>query len=155
ISLLSVWVLVGLFYYLNLYTRRRYFTIWTGAWLFYALWITLSFGLQSETPQRWLLMLEQWCVGVSAVVLFLGGQRFLGERVSQRLIGWFLLFLFVWSYAGAFHLDNPLVVEVPLFSLIALASLSTARGFFRYRQERGYIGATLLTLGFTLWGGYM
>ena len=36
ISLLSVWVLVGVFYYLNTYTRRRYFTIWTTAWLFYA-----------------------------------------------------------------------------------------------------------------------
>ena len=27
ISLLSVWVLVGLFYYLNCYTKRYYFTI--------------------------------------------------------------------------------------------------------------------------------
>src|ERR1043166_8664586 len=85
LSLLSVWVLVGLFYYLNLYTRRRYFTIWTVAWLFYALWITLSFGLASDQPQPWLMMLEQWCVGVSAVFLFWGSQRFLGERISQRL----------------------------------------------------------------------
>ena len=37
VSLLSVWVLVGLFYYLNRYTRREYFTVWTVAWLFYAL----------------------------------------------------------------------------------------------------------------------
>ena len=29
VSLLSVWVLVGLFYYLNRYTRRYYFSIWT------------------------------------------------------------------------------------------------------------------------------
>src|SRR5580693_4064168 len=42
VSLLSVWVLVGLFFYLNRYTRREYFTIWTAAWLFYALWLTLS-----------------------------------------------------------------------------------------------------------------
>src|SRR6185503_1558470 len=34
-SLLTVWVLVGLFFYLNHYTRRRYFTIWAVAWLFY------------------------------------------------------------------------------------------------------------------------
>jgi len=46
VSLLSVWVLVGLFCYLNRYTKRRYFTIWTGAWLFYALWLTLTMGLQ-------------------------------------------------------------------------------------------------------------
>src|SRR5260370_40804239 len=48
VSLLSVWVLVGLFYYLNRYPKRRYFTIWTVAWLFYALWITLAFGTQGE-----------------------------------------------------------------------------------------------------------
>ena len=42
VSLLSVWVLVGLFYYLNRYTKRNYFTIWTVAWLFYALWLTLG-----------------------------------------------------------------------------------------------------------------
>jgi len=45
ISLLSVWALVGLFYYLNRYTRREYFSIWTGAWLCYAVWLTLSLGL--------------------------------------------------------------------------------------------------------------
>ena len=48
VSLFSVWVLVALFYYLNRYTKRRYFTIWTAAWLFYALWITLSFGRQGD-----------------------------------------------------------------------------------------------------------
>ena len=41
VSLVSVWLLVGLFYYLNRYTKRDYFTIWTAAWLFYALWLTL------------------------------------------------------------------------------------------------------------------
>ena len=41
VSLLSVWVLVGLFFYLNRFTRRQYFTVWTAAWLFYALWLTL------------------------------------------------------------------------------------------------------------------
>jgi PAS domain-containing protein len=89
------------------------------------------------------------------VFLFWGGQRFLAERVSQRLLGWFLLFLLLWSYAGAFYLENPLQKEVPLFSLIGLASLSTARSFFQYRRKHNYMGATLLTLGFLLWGMYM
>jgi len=34
ISLGSVWILVGVFSYLNYYTRKRYFSIWTVAWLF-------------------------------------------------------------------------------------------------------------------------
>ncbi len=52
VSLLSVWVLVALFFYLNRYTKRRYFTIWTAAWLFYALWITLSFRLSGDAIPR-------------------------------------------------------------------------------------------------------
>ena len=50
VSLLSVWLLVGLFYYLNRYTRREYFTVWTAAWLFYALWLTLCLNLQGGGP---------------------------------------------------------------------------------------------------------
>src|ERR1700691_3219685 len=57
VSLLSVWVLVALFCYLNRYTKRRYFTMWTAAWLFYALWMTLSFGMAGEENKRFLLML--------------------------------------------------------------------------------------------------
>jgi signal transduction histidine kinase/FixJ family two-component response regulator len=48
VSLLSMWMLVGLFIYLNTYTKREYFTIWTAAWLFYALWLTLN--LETVSP---------------------------------------------------------------------------------------------------------
>lgn len=155
VCLLSVWVLVALFYYLNRYTRRRYFTIWTVAWLFYALWITLSFGVQGDKPQPFVMMCEQWCVGVSAVFLFWGSRRFLAERVPAKPIGWFLVFLLVWSYVGAYKIQDSLQLEIPLFSMIGLASISTARCFFIYRRTRGFIGATLLSLGFLLWGVYM
>src|ERR1043166_6764372 len=143
VSLLSVWVLVGLFYYLNHYTKRRYFTIWTTAWLFYALWITLSFGMRSGSPPPWLVMVEMWCIGVSAVFLFWGSERFVGERVRQLLVGFFLLFLLVWSYVGAYHLGNSLQIEVPLFTLIGIASLITAQTFRSEERRHKYIGATL------------
>ena len=53
VSLLSMWMLVGLFFYLNRYTKREYFTIWTAAWLFYALWLTLNWETSSSmsSPQ--------------------------------------------------------------------------------------------------------
>jgi PAS domain S-box-containing protein len=156
VSLLSVWVLVSLFYYLNRYTKRRYFTIWTAAWLFYALWMTLSFGAQQEDRgQPLLLMLEQWCIGVSAVFLLWGSASFLGQRVRTPILGWFMLFLLAWSYLGAYYLTRPLELEVPVFTLIAIASASNAISFFKYRREHRYIGATLLTVGFSLWGFYM
>jgi two-component system NtrC family sensor kinase len=154
VSSFSVWVLVALFYYLNRYTRRRYFTIWTAAWLFYALWITLSFGMYGDENRPFLVMLQQWCIGVSAVFLLWGSLDFLGERVRQTSLGWFMVFLLVWSYIGAYHLSKP-EMELPAFWLISVASLVTAACFFKYRSHHQYIGATLLSLGFFLWSAYM
>jgi PAS domain S-box-containing protein len=155
VSLLSVWVLVALFYYLNRYTKRRYFTIWTAAWLFYALWITWSFGFRGDAVQPLVLMLQQWCVGVSAVFLLWGSLDFMGQPVRSSMLGWFMLFLLLWSYLGAYYLSRPLELEVPVFTLIAFGSWHTSLGFLKYRSRRPYIGATLLTVGFFLWGAYM
>ncbi len=155
VSLLSVWVLVGLFYYLNRYTRRRYFTIWTAAWLFYALWITLSFGVQGDREQPLLVMLEQWCVGVAAVFLLWGSASFHGQHIRSYLLGWFMAFLLFWSYVGAYYLSKPLEMQIPVFTLIAVASGVNAVSFLRYRRRHPYIGATLLMAGFFLWGAYM
>src|SRR5436853_3666207 len=90
VSLMSVWVLVGLFYYLNRYTKRRYFTIWTAAWLFYALWLTLSISLQSMPEEPLSMMLMQWCLSASAVFLLWGSATFLRVRTGQRLFALFI-----------------------------------------------------------------
>jgi PAS domain S-box-containing protein len=155
VSLLSVWVLVALFFYLNRYTQRRYFTIWTAAWLFYALWITVTFTSRGDTQPPLELMLEQWCVGVSAVFLLWGSLAFMGQPVRSALLGLFMAFLLLWSYLGAYYLSRPLEMEVPVFSLIALASWTNSVNFWRYRRQHPYVGATLLMTGFFLWGMFM
>jgi PAS domain S-box-containing protein len=157
ISLLSVWALVGVFHYLNSYTRRRYFTIWTTAWLFYALCLTLMFLGQSAWGgtlwQRWL---KEWCLCVSAVFLLWGSLRFLGQRVKQQLIALSLGFLLVWSYVdckypGTAHSQ----IHWSVFLFIGLASLMTAGAFYRYRRIRQFLGAALLSVGFFFWGIYL
>src|SRR5215467_8164071 len=85
VSLLSVWVLVGLFYYLNRYTKRFYFTIWTAAWLFYALWLTIGLTVPAAAPDSFIVILRQWCVSISAVFLLWGSLSFLGLRTPQTL----------------------------------------------------------------------
>src|SRR4029079_9317 len=75
VSLLSVWVLVGLFYYLNRYTKRYYFTIWTAAWLFYALWLTMGMTSATNTSQV-VAILRQCCISISAVFLLWGSVGF-------------------------------------------------------------------------------
>ncbi|MFO1497946.1 MAG: ATP-binding protein [Verrucomicrobiota bacterium] len=155
VSLLSVWVLVGLFFYLNAFTRRRYFTIWSAAWLFYSLWLTLSLSLQDAGPSAFLLMVNQWCVGIAAVFMIWGAAVFLKQGTPERVFGLFLAFLFLWSYLGAYQCPNVRWPEFAVFATLGLGSGLTAYGFLQFRRESSYMGATLLALGFLLWGAYL
>lgn len=155
LALLSVWVLVGLYSYLNRYTRRKYFSVWTTAWLFYALWLTLAIRFHPDSPGPLGVMLQQWCIGAAAVFLLWGSALFLGQREPQRLYGLFFGFLLAWGYVGAFHLGGGLQVSLPTFGILAGASFWTAWGYFRLRREQAYLGASLLASGFCVWGCYL
>jgi len=155
VSLLSVWVLVGLFAYLNRYTRREYFTIWTAAWLFYALWLTLSLRMGEAATGSIIFAIKQCCVSISAVFLLWGSLRFLGLPVSQRLLGAFMLFLVVWTFVSPQVIIGVLQIELPVFILLGLSSLFAGVCFFRLRKQKAFVGAGMLSLGFLLWGVYL
>jgi len=155
LSLLSVWVLVGFFFYLNRYTRRAYFTLWTIAWLFYALWLTMTLVFQVVHHESVLLIWKQWSLGVTAVFLLWGSLRFVGIRVRKSYFSWSILLLLVWSVVGAGFAKHRWYFELPLFALISGVGFFTAYSFFRYRKNRGFLGATLLTIGFTFWGVFL
>ncbi len=154
VSLLSVWVLVGLFYYLNRYTKRHYFTIWTAAWLFYALWLTLGMTVPNPAPDSFVLVLRQWCVSISAVFLMWGSLSFLEYQTPQRLFGGFIAFLLAWSYAGPVFVDA-IYVQVATFTFIGLTSMFSGLSFYRLRRKRQFVAVGMLFLGFFLWGVYL
>jgi signal transduction histidine kinase/CheY-like chemotaxis protein len=154
VSFFSTWVLIGIFFYLNHYTRRRYFTIWAGGWLFYSIWLILSYYAQEWGESNLLLMLRLWCVSATATLFFWGSTRFLGYRFSQRLVALFVMFLITWSFVGAFFLDEYFQVRMPVYTLISLASVWISWGFFVYRRRHHFIGAGLLSAGFLLWAIY-
>jgi len=155
VSLLSVWVLVGLFFYLNRYTRREYFTIWTAAWLFYALWLTLGLRMGGAAPASAVFMLKQCCVSISAVFLLWGSLRFLGLPVRQTSFGVFMVFLVVWTLVSPEVITNLLQIQLPMFILLGLSSLFAGVCFFRLRKQKAFVGAGMLSLGFLLWGIYL
>ncbi|HEY1787187.1 MAG TPA: ATP-binding protein [Verrucomicrobiae bacterium] len=176
VSLLSVWMLVGLFIYLNRYTKREYFTIWTAAWLFYALWLTLNLqtvrATDSATPatahavatavmhmskiEQIIFIIKQCCVAISAVFLLWGSLRFLGIVVRQTLLVLFMSFLLVWTVvSGQAVSENQLGAELPVFMLIGLSSMFGGVCFFRLRKRMPFVGAGMLSLGFMLWGLYL
>ena len=155
VSLLSVGVLISLFAYLNCYTKRRYFSIWTTAWLFYALALVL--WLRELEYGYWppLFILRHWCVGASGVFLFWGSSQFLNLSSRQTLIGLFLVFLLVWDYVVTIQFGPTIYLQSPIFSLIGLASMLTAACFWRQRVRQGFLGGSLLANGFMLWGVYL
>lgn len=156
VSLLSVWVLVGLFFYLNQYTKRNYFTTWTAAWLFYALWLTLSTTPGAQEIGNWIFIFKQWCVGISAVFLLWGSLQFLGLPVKQRLFGLFLVFLMTWTTVSPTLTDgDKLVAQLPVFILMGLGSIFAGVCFYRLRKKMPFVGAGMLSLGFFLWGVYL
>jgi hypothetical protein len=155
VSLLSVWVLVGLFYYLNRYTKREYFTVWTAAWLFYALWLTLSLQMQNTPPDSIFFMIKQGCVAISAVFLLWGSLLFLSLPVPQRLFGLFMMFLLVWTLVSPQILSSTLEVQWPVFILLGCGSIFAGTCFFRLRKKMPFVGAGMLALGFFLWGIYL
>jgi signal transduction histidine kinase/DNA-binding response OmpR family regulator len=155
VSLLSVWVLAGLFYYLNRYTKRDYFSIWTVAWLFYSLWLTLSLQLPSTEFTHIEAVFKQSCVIMSAAFLLWGTLRFLNLPVPQRLFAWFLVFLIAWTFAVPHYVSNTLQVQLPVFILIGSGSIFSGICFYRLRFRRPFVGAGMLGFGFTLWGLYL
>ena len=155
VSLLSIWVLVFLFYYLNRYTKRRYFTVWTAAWLFYALWLTLGLSAPSRDPASFMMIARQWCVGISAVFLLWGSLAFLEIAVNQRLFGLFMGFLMAWSCVSPQVTSDPLLIQMPIFLLIGMSSIFAGASFYRLRKRRQFVGVGLLFFGFLLWGVYL
>ena len=155
LSLLSVWLLVGLFYYLNRYTKREYFTIWTTAWLFYALWLTLNLKFPNVPLDGIVFKIRQCCVAVSAVFLLWGSLRFLNLPVRQTLFGLFMAFLLVWTVVSPQILSSTLQIQLPVFILIGSGSIFAGVCFFRLRKKMLFVGAGMLALGFLLWGLYL
>jgi PAS domain S-box-containing protein len=164
ICLLSVWLLAGVLSYLNHYTKRKYFSIWTVAWLFYSLYLTLSYVLfwhygDFRGEPWWGTMTKQWCLGISAVFMLWGSLRFLGSRVRRVPLMLFSGFLLIWGFVANYpgsddatwDKSRRMALQMPLFVLLGLASMVGVWGFLRYRRKRRYLGAGLLSLGFLFW----
>ena len=155
ISLLTVWVLVGLFYYLNRYTKRDYFAIWTAGWLFYALWLTIGINVGTAVMGSPMFIVKQCCVSLSAVFMLWGSLRFLGLQVRQTLFGMFMLFLLVWTIVSPEVITDSMQIQMPIFILLGSSSLFAGSCFFRLRKQKAFVGAGMLSLGFLLWGVYL
>jgi PAS domain S-box-containing protein len=156
VSILTVWVVVAVFQYLNRYTQRKYFTTWTTAWLCYAVFLTLNI---SDLPRHFVLeVLKYWTVGASALFLLWGSLRFLKAQCPNLLLGATLVLLVGWSYWAARQEIGAMAslwVQAPAFLLLGIASGVTAYAYSIVWRRRSFIGAGLLSIGFSFWGLYL
>ena len=162
VSLLSVWVLVGLFYYLNHYTKREYFTVWTAAWLFYALWLTLSLRCQdvraatasfsSSSNVAWPFR-RCFCCGAACVFWHAGAAD--DCSACSCCSCWSGLLSARRSFSDAGPKVRMLEMQLPVFILLGLGSVFAGVCFFRLRKKMPFVGAGMLSLGFLLWGLYL
>jgi len=150
LALFSNCVVIGIFAYLNHYTKKNYFHLWTVAWMFQAVWLAASIGLEESPSAPYLIMARRACIGISALFMFWGSFQLTNQARSQRELGLGVILAVLWSWVAAFHVCDHLWITLPVFVMLATASLYTGRLYFRYRHR--YRGAELLSAGFFLWG---
>lgn len=150
LALFSVLVVIGLFLYLNQFTKKEYFGRWTLAWIFYAAYLGASIGLEETPDNAFLVMVRRSCIGISALYMFFGSLEFAqrGRPVRELYLG--IGMLLIWAAVAAFVVRDWLWITVPVFVLLAAASVYTGSLYVRFRLR--YRGANLLVAGFSLWG---
>lgn len=152
---MAVWVLVGLFFYLNRYTQRRYFTIWAVAWLSYAVWLTLMLFQPPREFGAMYFALQQTAIAASAVFLFWGSVSCLNLKARDRMMVLFLGFVVIWSYVAHSYVDRALLIQLPIFGLTGTASVFVGCAFLKFRRKSRLVGAGLLFFGFIFWGVFL
>jgi len=150
LALISVWVVIALFAYLNHATRKPYFSLWTVSWMFYSVYLASSIGLEESPRTPLLLMTRGSCIGISALFMFWGSFQLTKHPRQQRELGLACGMIVLWSFVSAYLVTDHLWITFPLFTLLALAGVYT--GWFYIRQRRRYLGARILGCGFILWG---
>ncbi len=131
--------------------RKPHFAWWAGAWGLYVVRIAAILSFLLTSSWIWLYW-HQVATGWTALALLYGALVF---SRGLRWRWWHLalvLFPPAWSYVAIYQLDHFLLAAGPMVLFLSLATLWTGWVFFGYRRRVGSSGATLLAVGFGLWG---
>jgi PAS domain S-box-containing protein len=150
LAFFSTWVVIGVFAYLNSYTKKLYFSLWTVGWMFYAVWLAATIGLEESPDAPFLVMVRRACIGISALFMFWGSLELNGRVRKQRELGWGIVMIVIWSYVGAYQVRDQFWITMPVFALLGCVGLFI--GYLYWRRRKRNPGANLLTVGFALWG---
>jgi len=147
LAILSTWVVISVFAYLNLQARKSYFRFWAVAWLYYSLYLTTSLGLGEWLDSSLVVALRCASIGASALCLFWGSSQLIGQGRNNRELGLGLAMTLIWNCVAIRQLPDRLAMAIPMFLLLALASVYTGVACRQHYQR----GANVLAAGFWLW----
>jgi PAS domain S-box-containing protein len=153
LALITVWMVIGLFVYMNFSTRRAHLSLWTVAWMFYSVYLAASIGLEESPGTPFLLMASRACIGISALFMFWGSFRLSHVQRDQRELALATGLIIIWSYFAAYRVQDGLWLTLPVFLLLAGAGVYT--GILYIRTRRQSRGSVILGVGFLLWGVHL
>ncbi len=153
LALITVWMVIGLFTYMNYSTRRTHLSLWTVAWMFYSVYLAASIGLEESPRTPFLLMASRACIGISALFMFWGSFQLSEVKRDQRELTLATALIIIWSYFSAYRVQDGLWLTLPVFLLLAGAGVYT--GVLYIRARRRSRGSIILGVGFLLWGVHL
>lgn len=141
--------LAGLCAWLNHRYRRRYFALWTAAWVVYAVRL-LAIMVWLATGARSALFWHQVTASWTAAA-FLWAAVVFAQRAPWR--PWYALLVFgpvVWAFAAVYLLDDFIAASVPVVVFLSVTTAAAAWAFLRYdrlvRSNAGRFLAVVLAL---------
>ena len=149
LALITVWMVIVLFAYLNYSMRRPHLSLWIVSWMLYSVYLAAAIGLQDAPGTQFLMMASRACIGISAMFMFWGSFQLTGHKRDQRELALGTLMIIVWSYIAAYKVGEVMWITFPVFLLLSAAGVYTGMLYMRRRRSRG---ATILGVGFLLWG---
>jgi two-component system NtrC family sensor kinase len=153
LALMSICMVLALFAYLNHRTRKPYFSLWITSWIFYAVYLAAAIGLQESPDAPLLVLARRSCIGLSALFMFWGSFHLTGRPRSIKELKWATLMILLWSAVAAYEVRDRFWITLPVFVL--LASAGTYTGVAYLVRRKTYHGATILGVGFLLWGAHL
>jgi two-component system NtrC family sensor kinase len=153
LALMSICMVLALFAYLNHRTKRPYFSLWIVSWMSYAGYLAAAIGLQESPEFPFLVMMRRSCIGLSALYMFWGSFYLAGRPRSLRELNFATGMLIIWSAVAAFEVRDQFWITMPVFILLAAAGIYTGVAYLLRRKT--YHGATILGVGFLLWGAHL
>ncbi len=136
---------------LYVHYKKRYFAVWTAAWMLYALRLGVIIVFIHTSDLHWLYW-HQVVTGWTALALLWSALVFSQQLEWRNRYLWFALFPLLWSYVAVYQLDNFMLAAGPTVVFLSGVTIGTGLVFFKYFQHIRSMSAAVLSVALVLWG---